>query len=74
MHNWLNLLLQKGSRRAQLLFNWYLLFGFKVNKFSKPVGQALFLDLNMRHEMLKIFISYIFNASISLKRGLECDL
>ena len=72
MHSWLNLLFQKGSRRVQLLFSWYLFFGFKVNKFSKALGQALFLHLNMRHKILKIFISYIFNAPISLKRGLEC--
>ena len=72
MHSWLNLLFQKGSRRVQLLFSWYLFFGFKVNKFSKALGQALFLHLNMRHKILKIFISYIFNTPISLKRGLEC--
>ena len=69
---WLNLLFQKGLKKVQLLFSWYLVFGFKVNKFSKAFGQALFLHLNMIHKILKIFISYIFNAPISLKRGLEC--
>ena len=72
MHGELNLLFHKGPRRVQLLFSWYLFFGFKVNKFFKALGQALFLHLNMRQKILKIFISFIFNAPISLKRGLEC--
>ena len=43
-------------------------FGFKVNKFSTAWGQVLFLHLNMRHKILKMFVSYIFYAPISLKR------
>ena len=70
--HWLNSLLQKGSRNVQLLFSWYLFFGFKVNKFSKAFGEALFLHLNIGHEILKMFISYIFKATFTLKRGLEC--
>ena len=72
MHSWLNLLLQKGSRSVQLLLSWFLFFGLKINKFSKALGQTLFFHLNMKHEILKMFISYLFNAPISLKRGLEC--
>ena len=76
MHSWLNTLLEKGSIRVQLLFCFFFFFffffGFKVNKFSKPLAQALFLHLNMRHIILKMIISYMFNASIALKRGLEC--
>ena len=53
-------------------FFFFFFFGFKVNKFSKPLAQALFLHLNMRHIILKMIISYMFNASIALKRGLEC--
>ena len=34
MHTWLNLLLQKGSRRVQLLFRWYIFFGFQVNRLT----------------------------------------
>ena len=72
MHSWLDLLLQKGSRSVQLLFSWYLFFGFKVNKFYKVLGKALCLHLSMRHKILNMFISYIFNAPIPLKKVLEC--
>ena len=34
MHSWLNLLLQKGSRGVQLLFRWYIFFGFQVNRLT----------------------------------------
>ena len=54
MHNWLNLLLQKGSRSVHLPFRRYLFYGFKLNKFSKALAQALFLHLNMRHKTLKM--------------------
>ena len=74
MHSWLNLLLQKGSGSVQLLLSWYLFFGFKINKFSKALGEALFLHLIMEHEILKMFILYKFNAPISLKIGLVCKL
>ena len=65
--NWLGeFTLQQGSNSVQVLFN-YLFFGFKVNKSSKTLGQALFLHLNMRHKILKMFFSYTLNASVSLK-------
>ena len=68
MHSWQTLLLQNGSKLlVKLLFSWYLFFGFKVNKFSKALGKALFVYLNMRHKILKMLISYVFNAPISLR-------
>ena len=72
MHIWLNSVLRKGWRSEQLLFSWYLFFGFNVNKLSKAWGQDSFLHLNMRRRILKMFVSYIFNAAISLKRRFEC--
>ena len=60
MHSWLNLLLTflvqevYGFSLADIYF-----FGFKINKVSKALGQALILHLNMRHKILDVYFIYI---------------
>ena len=68
MHTWLNLLLQKGSRRVQLLFRWYIFFGFQVNRLTVNEFSKTWIIQHLFHHKMHLQQMKRFSALQATKK------